>query len=156
MAGIRWEAPEFEHRPKSAGWYWTTIIVAIVLIAIAVWQRTFLFGLFIVLAEIMVIVWAAEKPPTVHFELTEKGLKIGSRRFYPIREIKSFSADLEGIFDADYPDVVIYFDHHFRTPLRIKAPMGWLTEIRRELRLHVPEEHYEPTFMEVLERYLGF
>lgn len=156
MAGIRWEAPEFEHRPKTAGWYWATIAVAIVLLAIAVWQKNYLFGLFVVLAEIMLIVWAAEVPPRVRFELTERGLAVGKRKFYPLRELKSFSADIEGTFDPDYPDILIQFHHHFRPPLRIKAPMTWLPEIRRELKVHIPEEHFEPGMTELLEKYFGF
>jgi hypothetical protein len=156
MPGIRWEAPEFEHREKSATWYWMTIVIAVLLLAIAIWQRAFLFGLFILIAEILVIVWGAAEPRSVHFELTEKGLKIGERRFYPMRELKSFSADLEGTFDEIYPDIVLTFHHHFRTPLRLKAPMAWLPEIRRELRAHIPEQHFEPGFMEILEKYIGF
>jgi hypothetical protein len=156
MADIRWEAPEFEHRPKTARWYWVTIIVAIVLLVIAIWQRTFLFGLFIVVAEILVIVWAAEEPPIIKFDLSEKGLRIGERKFFPMREMRAFSADLEGVFDEKYPDIVLHFNHHFRTSLRIKAPIAWLPEIRRALRAHMPEEHFEPGMTEVLEKYLGF
>lgn len=156
MAGIRWEAPEFEHRPKTATWYWMTIAVAVALLALSIWQRSFLFGLFIVLAEILLIVWAAENPPTVQFELTERGIKIGSRKFYPMREISYFSADIDGLLDEAYPEIVLNFHHHFRLPLRIKAPARWLPEIRKELRNHVREEHFDPGFTELLEHYLGF
>jgi hypothetical protein len=156
MPGIRWEAPEFEHRPKTAGWYWTTVVIAVVLLALAIWQKSFLFALFIIIAEVLVIVWGAIEPPTVKFELTDKGLRVGERRYYPMRELHSFSADSEGILDPAYPEVVIRFRHHFRTPLRIKAPMSWLPEVRRELQAHIPEEHFEPGMTEVLERYLGF
>ncbi len=156
MTGIRWQAPEFDHHPKTASWYWATIAIAIVLLAVAVWQKIFLFALFVVLAEIMVIVWGSLTPGMIHFELTEKGLKVGNRRFYPIRELKSFSADIEGAFDPDWPEVIIQFDHHFRTPLRIKAPMNWLPEIRREFRVHIPEEHFEPGLADVLQKYLRF
>ncbi len=165
MSGIRWSAPEFEHRPKTAAWYWTTIIVAVVMLAFSLWKSTqadtntapyLLFGVFVIVGEILVIVWGAAEPPIVHFELTEKGLKVGERRFYPMRELQSFSADLEGTFDEAYPDVVLTFNHHFRTPLRMKVPMAWLPEVRRELRAHIPEHHFEPGFMEILEKYLGF
>jgi hypothetical protein len=156
MADIRWEAPEFEHRPKSANWYWATIGIAVAMLLLAIWQKTILFGLFIIIAEVLLIVWAAEEPKMIKFDLSEKGLKIGERHFYPMRELASFSADLEGSFDEAYPDIVLNFNHHFRPHLRIKAPMAWLPEIRRALRVHIPEKHFEPGFIEVLEKYLGF
>ncbi len=156
MHDIRWEAPEFEHRPKTTRWYWSTIGVAIAFLLLAIWQKSFLFGLFVIIAELLIIVWAAEEPPMIKFDLSERGLQVGEHKFYPMRELAWFSADLEGAFDPAYPDILIHFNHHFRPPIRIKAPMAWLPEIRRTLRVHVQERHFEPGFIEVLEKYLGF
>ena len=155
MSRIAWEAPEFEHRPKGPMWYWVSMIVALVLLGAAVWQRNFFFAVFIVIAEVLLIVWGSYEPRKVKFEVSEHGLHIDGKR-YPIRELRSFSADIEGMLDADHPELIIHFDHHFRPALRIKVPARWLPEVRKTLRHHIPEEHFEPGFVEVLEKYLGF
>ena len=62
---ITWEAPEFEYRPKSVSWYWISIIIAAAIIAFAIWERNFLFGIFIVIAEILFIAWGNETPATI-------------------------------------------------------------------------------------------
>src|SRR3989344_2517583 len=157
MPHIRWEAPEFEHNPKTVSWYWISIIIAILLLAMAVWQRNFFFGIFIIIAEVLILVGAAVEPPMVRFELTEKGLTIGGRKFYAMREIDAFSADVEGVFDEEWPDIVIHLRSHFRPAVRIKAPRRWLPEIRHEFATHnVTELHFEPSFFEVVEKFVRF
>ncbi len=72
---INWEAPEFEYREKDVSWYWISIIAAAAIIAFSVWQRNFLFGFFIVIAEMLVIDGAGEfgPDPTTHAILTAGG-----------------------------------------------------------------------------------
>lgn len=155
MPRIAWEAPEFEHRPKDQLWYWVSMVVALLLLGLAVWQKNFFFGIFIVIAEVLVIVWGSYEPQVIKFEVNERGLHIGDKS-YPMRELRAFAADIEGVLDSEHPEIVIHFEHHFRPTLRIKVPARWLPDVRRTLRHHIPEEHFEPGFVEVLEKYLGF
>ena len=69
-----WSAPEFEYRPKSVSWYWISIICAAAIIAFAIWEQNFLFGIFVVIAEILLIAWGNEMPATVSITLTESEL----------------------------------------------------------------------------------
>ena len=157
MAHIAWEAPEFDHNPKGVAWYWISIIIAVSLIALSVWQKNFFFGVFIVIAEVLVLVWAGVEPPMIKFDLTEKGLQVGPRRYYPMREIASFSADSEGLFNEEWPDIVLHLRGHFRPAVRLKAPRRWLAEIREVFRTHqVKELHFEPTFLDIVEKFLRF
>ena len=71
---IKWEAPEFELREKGVGWYWTTIIIAVLMLGAAVWQGNFLFAVLVVIGEILVLVWSGKEPPMVTFRITDKGL----------------------------------------------------------------------------------
>jgi hypothetical protein len=84
-----WEAPEFEYRPKNISWYWLSIIVSAAIIAFAIWERNFLFGIFIVIAEILFIAWGNETPATIHFVLTENDLSIGEAKHYHVTLIDS-------------------------------------------------------------------
>ena len=157
MPHLRWEAPEFDHHPKNVSWYWISILIAILLLALAVWQKNFFFGVFIVIAEVLVLAWASVEPPMIKFELTEKGLRVGPKRFYRMRELEAFSADVEGLFNEEWPDIVLHLRSHFRPAVRIKAPRHWLHEIRQEFRDHnVKELHFEPTFLEIVEKFMRF
>lgn len=156
MADIKWEAPEWEHRPKTVSWYWASIIISILILALAIWQKNFFFAVFVLIAEILVMVWGSVEPPMIKFELNEKGLRVGKNRFFPMRQLRAFSADLEGFSDPNHPDIVLHFNGHFRPALRIKVPRAWMQEIRKEFRAHIPELHFTPSFVEVIEKVLGF
>ena len=78
-----WEAPEFEYREKEVSWYWISIIAAALIIAFSVWQKDFLFGFFIVIAEMLFIVWGNKAPRTLTFTLTDTELNIGDTSHTP-------------------------------------------------------------------------
>ncbi len=73
---IKWQASEYHYHEKDVGWYWLVIILAIIITAIALWQRNFLFAVFTVIASITLLVWGHRKPSLIDFELNDQGLKI--------------------------------------------------------------------------------
>ena len=91
-----WQAPEFEYREKEVSWYWISIIAAALIIAFSVWEKDFLFGLFIVIAEMLFIVWGNKVPAVVPFTLTDTEITIGGYKSYLMKEFESWSADSVG------------------------------------------------------------
>ena len=151
---IIWSAPEFEHRPKTNGWYWTSIILAVLLLAFAIWQRNFLFALFIIVAEILVIIWGDREPATVNFKIDHKGVYIGERHFYPHAHILSFS-----YIDRDHTewaDVVFHLHKRFQPTLKVHFPKGRLKELQGDLTDMVPLVVHEESTLDLIERLLGF
>ena len=88
---ITWEAPEFIYHEKTALWYWTSIALALFFLALALYGQNFLFAVFVVLAEVLLVVWSREIPPTVEFSVTNDGVSIGAKKFYRFEELASFS-----------------------------------------------------------------
>ena len=39
---IEWQAPAFRYYPKDVSWYWLSFIIAILIMAFAIWQNNFL------------------------------------------------------------------------------------------------------------------
>lgn len=74
---IRWSGFEFEHREKTADWFWAVGIIAVSLAAIAIIYDNALFGVFILIAGTMLLMTARKEPRLLDYELTEKGLMIG-------------------------------------------------------------------------------
>jgi len=152
---IKWEAPEFESRGRDVSWYWISIIIAALMIAFAVWQRNFLFGFFVVVAEMLVIIWGNRTPRTISFALTEKGVEIEPEKFHHFADMESFSID-EGADDVQWDDIVFHFRGRFKTPLIIKLHKEKLGEAKAIIKKILKEVDYEPSFLDSLEKLIGF
>jgi len=152
---IKWEAPEFENRERDVSWYWISIIIAAAIIAFAVWQRNFLFGIFVVIAEILIIIWGDRKPRMVAFTLTEKGIGIELGKFHPFAGMENFSIDKSA--DGELWDTIIFHFHgKFKIPLMIKLPKKRLEEAKAIIKKSLEEIDYEPSFLDSLEKLIGF
>lgn len=92
---IKWQAPEYHYHEKDVSWYWLVIILAIIITAIALWQRNFLFAVFTIIAGIVLLVWGHKKPSLIDFELNDQGLKIGES-FYSKDSFSDFYLIKEG------------------------------------------------------------
>lgn len=152
---IKWEAPEFEYREREASWYWISIIIAAAIIALSVWQKNFLFGLFIVIAEILVIVWGNKTPRTVAFALTEQGIEIEGGKNYPFGEMDAFSVDVAHK-DEPWDTVIFHFRGKFKLPLMVKLPKEKLEKTKESVKQVLKETVYEPSLIDSLEKLIGF
>ncbi len=149
---IKWDAPEFMPRHKQGSWYWLSIFIAVALLVVAVWQRNFLFGFFILVAEVLVLVWGSEEPRQIQFEINAKGISVDGKKFYAWNDLEAFSVD-EG---PEFSAILLDFRHRFRPGLRIYSPTARLAEIRTALQAKVKEIEYEPNLIDALENLFRF
>jgi hypothetical protein len=150
---ITWDAPEFEYREKQVSWYWLSIIFAALIIAFSVWERDFLFGFFIVVAEILFIVWGSRVPHIVNFILTDNEIDIGGYKSHLLKEFESWSVNTNG---EEWADIAFYFRSRLRTPLAIIVPEEKLAEIRADLKTILKEVEHDPTMIDSIEKFLRF
>jgi hypothetical protein len=150
---ITWEAPEFEYREKEVSWYWLSIIAAALIIAFAAWEKDFLFGFFIVIAEILFIVWGNKVPHTVNFTVTDTEIDIGGYKNYLFKEFESWSVDAD---DAGWAEFLFHFRSRLHPPLAIIAPEEKLADLRANLKLILKEVEHQPTLIDSIEKFLRF
>ena len=150
---ITWYAPEFEYREKDVSWYWMTIIVAALIIAFSVWERNFLFGFFIVIAEILVIAWGNREPAEIEFVLNDNGISVGSHKFHSLKEFESWST--EEVAD-DFAELGFNFRAKLRTSLKVLVPQELVPEIRSHLKLILREVEHQTSLIEAIEKILRF
>ena len=150
---MTWQAPEFEYREKEVSWYWISIIAAALIIAFSVWQKDFLFGFFIVIAEMLFIVWGNKAPKTLTFTLTDTELDIGGYKSHAMKEFESWSADSDGV---EWADVIFYSRARLRTPLSIMVPEEKMAELRTNLKVVLKEIEHDPTVVDSIEKFLRF
>lgn len=153
MAEIKWRAPEFDPRPKGISWYWLSIILAVIIIGIAVWQKNFLFGFFVVVAEILVLVWGNREPEMVGFALDAGGFTVGDKK-HLYSEFENFSAENDP--EKEWPNLFLNFKSRIKPTLKIKAPKGRVGEIKQILNSALPEAEYQPSLLDAFEEFLGF
>src|SRR3989344_4758304 len=84
-----WSAYEYEYYEKSTDWYWWVGFFALVLLGFALWQRSFLFALVILLGWFTVVLWPAPPPQMISFSIAERGILV-RERLYMWHDLRSF------------------------------------------------------------------
>lgn len=92
---FEWQAPEYEHYEKTPDWYWGLGVIAVALIAVALYLNNLLFVFVIIIGAFAIALYAVRKPETVALALTERGIKIGNQ-LYPYQTLKHFWVHEEG------------------------------------------------------------
>ena len=151
---VKWTAPEFEPREKGAVWYWITMLIAAAFMALSVWQKNYFFIIFIIIAEILVLVWGGREPEMVEFTLTEKELAIGGRKFYKLDQIEKWSGEEETF--PDFGDIVFHSKNKFSGNVRINVPRLLYPEVAAIFREKAKEVIREESLFDTLERFFRF
>ena len=158
---IEWQAPEFEHRQKDVSWYWLSLMVSIILLGLSVWQKNFLFAVFIIIAW-FVIIYSTSRIPTIwNFKLSEKGIEINllkddnsSNKFYPINEIEGFDIHREG--GQEYKELILKIKKRFSPYLKINFPLADETQIKDFLNKYISKEEYSESLADSFSKLIGF
>lgn len=153
-SGIGWQAPEFEYQTKGVSWYWLSVILATLMIGFAVWQRNFLFGVFVVIAEILVLIWGNKKPRFVYFRITGEGFEIVGEKFYPYRDIEAFS--IEEDVASEWSRLVFELRGKLKPAFSVGFPTARRREIREALQTFLPEHEWRESFFDSIEKFLRF
>ncbi len=154
---LTWRAPEFEYREKGPGWYWLSIFAAVGLMALALWQKNFLFAVFIVVAEVLIVTWGSREPNLVEFKLTAEGLGVGDDKLYLYREIENFSLDENS--SSRWVEMNLRFKRALKPKMKIQLPRGELGKIIENFRNLAPgvkEVEFEESLTDTAERIIKF
>lgn len=156
---IEWQAPEYEYQPKDISWYWISLIIGIILIALAIWQKNLLFAIFIVIAWLVITSIANRFPTVWEFKINEKGINIAlskeesGAKFYPYAEIEGFDIHSGG---EDYQELVLKIKSKFSPYLKINIHSADEEKIRDFLLKILPEEEYNPSLADSFSKLIGF
>ena len=151
---ITWYAPEFRYQHKDLSWYWFSIIGAGVLFLIALWQKNLLFAVFVIVAELMVIIWAKEFPKNIRFKLDKKGVQIGNLKSYFYEELDGFhihEPDEDGI-----AELILKTNRRLHPYVKILIIQTDAPQIKEFLKEHLPEIEYEESLSDNLAKMIGF
>ena len=138
---MSWEAPEYFHHERTVDWYWWVGLAAVILLGFAVWQKSFLFGVLILLGWFTTILYAIRPPKIISFTLTDRGIIIEhaslekTGKMYPWRELESFW---------------IFYQPPMRQELSIKSKKTFMPYIKIQLAETLDPEKIKETVMKFI------
>src|SRR5688572_17039185 len=74
-----WEMPAFQRYERSKAWYFGLAVLAVLLIAYAVWTANFLFAFIIFLSAIILLLVGAQDPRHVLVQVGNNGIVIDGK-----------------------------------------------------------------------------
>ncbi|MEY2664365.1 MAG: hypothetical protein RIT04_173 [Candidatus Parcubacteria bacterium] len=148
---IEWNAPEHFHVEKTSDWYWGVSIIAGTGAALAFIFGNVLFGIFIIVGTLALLLHAAKKPRIVHCEINDRGIAV-DQILYPFLALESFWIDAHM-----RPAKILLKSQKFFMPyIAVEIDEVDPEEVRAILLNYIAEtEHLEPLSQKLLE-FAGF
>lgn len=153
---LKWSAPEFEYHEKGVGWYWTVVILGIILITLSLIQGNFLFSVFVVVAGVLVMLWGKQLPHQINFKITSSGVDAGGKKFYAYDHLTGFASRRLDEHEAGYSELILRQKHRLSTYIKFLAPNKILDEARHLLNQYLPEVEYDDSLVDHVSRWLRF
>lgn len=150
---IQWKAPEFYHFTKSPSWYVIIVGAAVALLVLSVWQKNFLFGVFIAIAAGLMIYFGRKEPRVLEFKIDDEGIAIEDDRFYTYSDLKSFWIRRRA---PELDELVIVTKSAFKPHLKILCQPQLEREIKDFLKPQLKEAEHEDSVIDALAEWLGF
>ena len=151
---IAWQAPEYAPYQKNVSWHWLVLILGIILIAVALWQKNFLFAVFIVIAEILLFYWGRSQPRLVEFKLNEKGLELDNK-LHPYDEFVYFSVNENTGMD-NFSQIAFKTKSHFKPLLEVYIDKNKIALAKEKLIKCLEEHEHEENLIDILLRLFRF
>lgn len=152
---LTWSAPEFHYYEKGKRWYAGAALAALASIAIALWNRNFLFAAFIGIAAAVVFAWTRRRPHTIAFSVSDGGIEANGKRLYALDELDAFSLVPE-THDPAWSELILRTKRQMNRWTRILVPREDHERIREEFAAILPEENYTESALEAFLHILRF
>lgn len=149
---LSWEASEYIHHHKPAGWYTAFGLITVALGALLyIVLQDYLTIAVVVLMAVAILVYGVRKPNTLRYSITADGLKIDEKE-YSFDRFKSFSIIEDGGLHSINLDPL----HRFAPPLTIYFAPEDEQKVTELLGEYLPQNQKEPDIIDRLTRYLRF
>jgi len=131
-----WESPAYDRHERGKRWYIIMSVVAILLVAYAIWNANFLFAFIILIAAIILVLAGNEKPQKILVQIGHNGI-VRNGDFLSFDEIENFAI----IYQPPHIRVLYIEPKSFFKP-RMRVYLGEQdpVTIREHLRDYVQED----------------
>lgn len=152
MDKLTWQAREFEQPDRHPNWFTALWIFALALVVVAIILKSYLLGVFMILAAGVVHLFALRESPFYTFTLTEENLTVGNKN-YNLADFDSF-----WIFEYENDNVLSLeakrvLSAHLHIPLSKEVSPE---TVRNILTPALIEKEQEESLIDILARWLKF
>jgi len=148
---ITWTAHEFEKKDRHPDWIWYAGLIFAIGAAFSFFYGNIFFGIFLVIAAVVLIMYALRDPKLLSISIGKKALVVNNESI-PFEKVTAFWLDETG-----KPDKLLLRVKGSFIPL-ISLPLEGVTSetVRTSLKPHIPEEEmHESTSVKLFDR-IGF
>ena len=149
---IKWEAHEYEHKQRSADWFWGVGIIAVAIAVTSIILGNIIFAILILIGAFALSIFVGRPPSTLSITVDEKGIT-RNQIHYAYSSLKTFW------IDTDHPHKKIILQSEKLLMPLIIIPLGQdidVEDLHEKLSIFLSEQYHELPFVERLLEYLGF
>ncbi len=151
---LTWSIPTHEHREREFSFFVWIIAGMIILLLFSIWQKNFLFGIFVILATGTVLFLSLQHPETHEFSLTPSHIIFGNYQDeHSYDELSHFHIQE---FSSDDIEIFFAFRDKKRAPIHMRVYKGdkeKIVAILREKKL--TQKEIEISLFESVAKILG-
>lgn len=148
---ISWVAPEYIHRPKSVDFLWGVGLLGLAGSVTAMIFGNVIFGIFIILSAVMLIIFSVKHPNEANFEINKDGI-LFDKEMHKYKNIKGFK-----IKEANpYSKLLIETNRYFLPLYTLPLPHELEDDVYNVLSQIIPEEDIEETHSSKFMDKIGF
>jgi len=151
---IKWQAPEYFYYQKEVSWYWLVLILGIIVFAIAIWQKNFLFAVFTVIAIVLLFHWGRSEPRSVEFKLNEKGLAFDNK-LHPYEDFVYFAIDEHTGVDS-LNQIILKTKDRLKSLIHIYINKDKTAEVKQRLAERLEDRKHEESLTDSLLKIFRF
>lgn len=149
---LEWEAAEYTHHQKGPAWFLGLAGITVVLIAVAFfWTHSWTFIALLVVMAVATGVYANRQPRTLHYFLTQHGLRIDASEYH-YNDFRAFGVLNDGVSLS----VVLIPIKRFMPAVTMFFPDEHGEGIVDILSARLPMEELHLDFIDVLTRKMRF
>ena len=153
MESIEWHIKTHDDRDKGTLFYTVFFSVFALLLLFSLWQKNFLFGVFVILAGGLVLFLSSQTSPSFTFKIDAKGIHIlESDTFYPFSQLNHFDVHE---FDDEHAELLFVFKGKLHPTLRIRIYEHQRESITTILQTHLTKKEIELSLLDSLSRIIG-
>lgn len=151
-SSISWEIERLHNGGKGDWFYFTVLALMSLLLLFAVWQKNFLFGVFVILAVGTIFFLSMQRQQTYAFHLDDRGLLVAKETFYEYDRFRHF--DIYEFSDEEY-EIFFVFKEKLRPILRIRIYKSDRKKIADFLSRKLPQKKTEPSLLDIFSKIVG-
>ncbi len=148
---ISWEASEYVHTNKGGMWLVGLSAITVVLLGVAIWFAAWTFAILIVVMGVAMAIFAFRPPRVLRYTLNNNGVQINDQQFN-YSDYRAFGVLEDGAFFT----LTLIPIKRFAPALSVYFAEDHGEQIVDIISAHLPMEHLEPDFIDILMRRLRF